>query len=717
MQQNTTVVIEPKVELVEETTNNTMSAPTDLNWLADQFDTEQFQLLHEEMSFEEYVGRCLAAPKLCRTAYQRLYDMILEKGTSEFKRYRKTLTRYKFFEDKNIPIFGLEETLDKFVKHVRGAAGGYGTEKRILLFHGPVGSSKSTICRLLKRGMERYSRTDAGAWYTYKWVDLPTGQDGIYTHTTDECPVHDDPVKLIPTAVRAKFMKRLNEVHRSQTPADEQMNLYSLHVDGELNPRCRKFMELLLKQHDGDWMTVMKKHIRVIRKAYSEADRIGIGTFQPKDEKNQDATELTGDIDYSKLPHFGADSDPRAFNFDGELPVANRGLCEFIEMLKLEKAFLYDLLGASQEQAIKPKKFPQMNVDLILIGHTNNPEYEKLRNDQTMEALRDRTVKIDVPYLTRWSDEIRVLEQDYNPTKIKQHIAPHTIEISALWSVLTRLQEDKDHKLNLVDKAKLYDGRYLAGFTEDTVKELKDKYPYEGMTGGVSARYVQDKIANCLASRYDYINPFMVLNELREGLLHSSLIVNKDEQAKYLNCIDLAMKELDQILKNEVQKALVGDEDAAVRLCANYIDNIVAFVNKSKVLNPYTGKEQEPDERLMRAIEEKIDVPDAGCHDFRMGIAAFIGTLQVRGERFRWDSNPGLKKAFEAKLYEDTKDHIKLSALDTSGAAVVDPDLQEKIDAIKQRLIKQHGYNEDSARDVLNYVGSIFARGDAADDD
>jgi len=693
---------------------------TGLGWLAEQFDTKQFQVENEEMSFDEYINLVQKKPKLARTAYQRLYDMIVSQGSESLKRYRKTYTRYNFFTNSEIPIYGLEETLDKLVKFIRGAAGGYGTEKRILLLHGPVGSSKSTICRLIKRGLEDYSRLDDGAWYTYKWVDLPTGPTGIYTHTTDNCPMHDDPLKLIPQNIRNAFVDKLNETLREQTPDAEKTALYTLKVDGDLNPRCKLFLKALLDRNNGSWGEVMKKHIRVVRKVYSEADRMGIATFQPKDEKNQDATELTGDIDYSKLPHFGADSDARAFNFDGEFCVGHRGVIEWIEILKLEKAFLYDLLGASQERSIKPKKMPQISIDTVLIGHTNNPEYEKLKEDKTMEALRDRTVKIDVPYLLRWKDEIKVLEQDYKSIdhggKIRQHVAPHTLEIAALWAVLTRLKKDRDNKLNLVDKAKLYDGRYLPGYTEDTVKELKDKYPTEGMDCGVSARYVQDKIANCLSSHYDYINPFMVLNELRDGLDHSSLITNRDEASNYISCIDLAMKELDQILKTEVQKALVGDEATIIRLCANYIDNVVAHINKSKVTNPYTGKEQEPDERLMRSIEEKIDIPDIGADDFRRSVAAFIGTLQVQGKTFTWDSNPQLKKALEAKLFEDTKDHIKLSALNTSGASVVDPDLQDKIDAIKQRLIKQYNYNDQSATDVLNYVGSIFARGDVAED-
>lgn len=689
-----------------------------LDWLAAGLDQDRWKVLNEEMSFSEYLEKALENPKLVRSAYQRLYDMIMEKGTKTFKKFRKTYTHYNFFDDPEVPIFGLENTLDHLVKFIRGAAGWYGTEKRVLLLHGPVGSSKSTICRSIKRGLERYSLKDEGAWYTYKWVNLPTeGPDAIYTQKEDECPMHDDPLKLVPLQVRSVLLSKLNELHREQCPENERITLYNLRCDGELNPRCNKFMTKLLSMYKGDWKKVVENHIRVIRKVYSESERMGIATFQPKDEKNQDATELTGDIDYSKLPHFGADSDPRAFNFDGEFCVGNRGVVEFIEMLKLAQEFLYDLLGASQERQIKPKKFAQIGIDTVLIGHTNNPEYEKLKNNQSMEALRDRTVKIDVPYLLKWSDEIKVLEQDYKGTsKVRQHVAPHTLEIAALWAILTRLQDDKDGKLTLVDKAKLYDGRSLPGYTEDTVKELMDKYPDEGMKNGVSARYIQDKIANCLASHYEYINPFMVLNELREGLNDHCLLTNKDEVGRYITCIDTVTKELDQILKTEVQKALVGDEEAIVRLCSNYIDNVSAYIKKSKVINPYTQKEQEPDERLMRSIEEKIDIPEVGADDYRRSIAEFIGMLSVEGKKFAWDSNPKLKKALEMKLFEDTKDHIKLSALNTQGASVVDPDLQDKIDAIKLRLIKQCGYIDKSATDVLNYIGSIFARGDVAED-
>jgi serine protein kinase len=694
-----------------------MEQGNNLKRLAARFDKNQFRQLHEEMTFSTYLDMVYANPLLIRTAYQRIYDMIMSKGIHTFERYRKSLTHYNFFDDEEIPIFGLEEALDNLVEFIRGAAGGYGTEKRVLLLHGPVGSSKSTICRRLKRGLEEYSRSPGGAWYTFRWINLPTGADGIYTHEYDDCPMHEEPLKLIPTHIRQKVIGELNDILRDGTPEVNRNSIYTLQCESELDPRCKKFMGELMKRNGGDWEAVVNNHIQVFRQISSEADRMGIATFQPKDEKNQDATELTGDIDYSRLPHYGRDSDPRAFSFDGEFCVGNRGLVEFIEMLKLAQEFLYDLLGASQERQIKPKKFAQISIDEAIIGHTNQPELVKLEANQYMEALKDRTVKIGVGYLVCLSDEIKVLLHDYGPDKVRQHVAPHTIEVAALFSILSRLEDDKDGKLDLLKKAKLYNGEMLPGYTEDSVKELHDKHPDEGMSRGVSARYVQDKISNCLSANHEYINPFMVMNEIREGLDNHPLINKKDDLARYHTCVDLAIKELDEILKDEVRKALTGDENAIIRLCTNYIDNLMAYIKKSKIRNKITGRDEPPNEKLMRSIEEKIDVPDQGVDDFRRMIAAFMGECQHEGKTFKWDSNTELKKALEAKLFEDTRDHIKLSALNVSGVSVVDPDLQEKIDAIKTRLIKQYGYIDKSASDVLEYCGSLFARGDLAKDE
>ncbi|HMP17036.1 MAG TPA: serine protein kinase, partial [Gemmatales bacterium] len=450
--------------------------------------------------------------------------------------------------------------------------------------------------------------------------------------------------------------------------------------------------------------------VKVYRLLLSEQDRVGIGTFQPKDEKNQDATELTGDINYRKIAEYGSDSDPRAFNFDGELNIANRGLVEFIEVLKLDVAFLYDLLGASQEHKIKPKKFAQTDIDEVILGHTNEPEYRRLQNNEFMEALRDRTVKIDVPYVTRLKDEVKIYEKDFNKEKVRgKHIAPHTIEVAAMWAVLTRLQTPKHASLTLMQKLKLYNGKTLPGFTEDNVIELKREATHEGMVG-ISPRYIQDKISNALVAYTDStcVNPFMVMHELETGLRHHALITNEEQRQHYRELLAEVKLEYEDVVKNEVQRAIAADEEALTRLCGNYIDNVKAYTQREKVRNKYTGAYEEPDERLMRSIEEKIEIPEGRKDDFRREIMNYIGALAIDGKKFDYKTNERLQKALELKLFEDQKDTIKLTSLVSN---VVDKTTQEKIDVVKGRLIRDFGYNDESATDVLTYVASIFARG------
>ncbi len=379
--------------------------------------------------------------------------------------------------------------------------------------------------------------------------------------------------------------------------------------------------------------------------------------------------------------------------------------------MKLDVAFLYDLLGASQEHKVKPKKFAQTDIDEVILGHTNEPEYRRLQNNEFMEALRDRTVKIDVPYVTTLANEIRIYEKDYNKEKVQgKHIAPHTIEMAAMWAILTRLEPPKNASLSLLQKLKLYNGKSLPGFTEDNVKELREQAVTEGMHG-ISPRYVQDKISNALVAHPDAtsINPFMVLNEIEAGLKHHTLITSEEMRSHYRELLGVVKEEYENIVKNEVQRAIAADEDALARLCGNYIDNVKAYTQREKVKNKFTGQYQEPDERLMRSIEEKIDIPESRKDDFRREIMNYIGALSIDGRKFDYKTNERLNKALELKLFEDQKDSIKLTSLVSK---VVDADTQAKIDVVKGRLIRDYGYDDESATDVLNFVASIFARGD-----
>ncbi len=662
-------------------------------------DLDTYQQLHWSGTFEEYLKLVRENPDVCRNAFQRCYDMIMSWGVEEYERHKQRLLHYTFFDDPigdgHDAVFGVDRPLMRFVNLLKAGAHGYGPERRVILLHGPVGSAKSTVARLLKKGLELYSRTDEGALYTFGWWDEKT-------QTYEDCPMHEEPILLIPEEVRGRIIAEL--------VGDSEVS-WPIALESQLCPACRMNFQEALNETDGDWSKVIER-IRVRRLVLSEKDRVGIGTFQPKDEKNQDSTELTGDINYRKIAEYGTDSDPRAFNFDGEFNIANRGIIEFIEILKLDVAFLYDLLGATQEHKIKPKKFAQTDIDELILGHTNEPEYRKLQSNELMEAFRDRTVKIDMPYNTRLEDEIRIYKKDFNTERVRgKHLAPHTVEISAMWAVLTRLEEPKKANLTLMQKLKLYNGKTLPGYTEDNIKELREEAEREGMEG-ISPRFIQDKISNSLV-RDDVgncVNPFVVLNELEEGLHHHSLITNDDERKMYKERLAMVKEEYEDVVKNEVQKAISADEEAIARLCANYIDNVKAYTQKEKVKNKYTGQDDEPDERLMRSIEEKIDIRESHKDDFRREIMNYIGALAIEGKQFNYWTNERLQKALELKLFEDQKDMIRI----VSGkvTSVLDKDSQEKITVIKTRMKKNYGYCDECAEDVLDFVASIFARGD-----
>jgi serine protein kinase len=669
--------------------------------IAHHHDTQEFAEHHWTGSFEDYLKIVQKTPEITRNAYQRCYDMVMSYGCEEYVDNKKKIIHYNFFDDPDYEgkdaIYGLDIPLMRLVKVLKSAALGYGTERRIILLHGPVGSSKSTIARLLKRGLERYSKKPEGALYTFDWYVDEVREDGTSHLEHIPSPTNQEPLNLIPQLWRQKALKELDI-------SPEKVN-----VEGQLDPVSRFMFQRLLERFDGDFAKVLTK-VKVRRLILSEQDRIGIGTFQPKDEKNQDSTELTGDINYRKIAEFGSESDPRAFNFDGEFQVANRGIIEFVEMLKLDVAFLYDLLGASQEHKIKPKKFAQCDIDEVIIGHTNEAEYKKLINNEFMEALRDRTVKIDIPYITKYSEEVKIYRKAFSQDRVKgMHIAPHTAEMAAMWSVATRLEEPKQPNLSLLQKLKLYDGKNVQGFTEDSVIELRKAANREGMMG-VSPRYIQDKISNALVSEkaHGSINPFLVLNELEAGLSEHSL-VDEGERSRCGELISSVKDEYAEIVKGEVQRAISADEDALSKLCSNYIDNIKAYTQKERVKNRYTGQFEEADERLMRSIEEKISIPESRKDDFRREIMNYIGALAVDGKKFDFRTNERLYRALELKLFEDQKDSIKLSTLVSN---VVDKETQAKIDIVKERLIRDYGYDEVSATDILNFVASIFARGD-----
>ncbi len=621
--------------------------------------TEEASLAWEG-TFKDYVEIVRENPRAARTAHARVYDMIAWHGIEEDEEGNK---RYHFFEEE---LFGLDRTVERLVEeYFHSAAKRLEVRKRILLLMGPVSGGKSTIVTMLKKGLERYSRSDEGALFAIQG-----------------CPMYEEPLHLIPSQLRPDIERELG-----------------VRIEGNLCPHCQMRLKT---EFEGDI-----ENVPVERVMLSEDNRIGIGTFSPSDPKSQDIADLTGSIDFSTITEYGSESDPRAYKFDGELNKANRGMMEFQEMLKCDEKFLWNLLSLTQEGNFKAGRFALISADELIVAHTNESEYRAFSANKKNEALQSRMIVMPVPYNLKVSEEEKIYRKLIAQSDMKHvHIAPHTLRTAAIFSILTRLKETKKQGMDMIKKMKMYDGQSVEGFKEADLKEMQGEFPEEGMDG-IDPRYVINRISSALIRHdLDCINALDVLRALKDGLdQHTS--ITKEEKERYLNYISLARQEYDELAKKEVQKAFVYSYDESAKtLFDNYLDNIEAYCNWHKMKDPITGEELDPDERLMRSIEEQIGISENAKKAFREEILIRMSAYARKNKSFDYSSHERLKEAIEKKLFADLKDIVKI----TTSTKTPNEKQLKKMNEVINRLVEEHGYNTVSANELLRYVGSLLNR-------
>jgi len=620
---------------------------------------QEEEQLKWEGTFAEYLEIVKERPEVAQTAHSRVYNMIKSAGISE----RNGNKMYHFFGEE---IFGLEEAMERLVEeYFHPAAKRLDVKKRILLLMGPVSGGKSTIVTLLKRGLERYSRTEEGAVYAIKG-----------------CPMHEDPLHLIPNHLR-----------------DDFLNEYGIQIEGSLSPLNTMRLET---EYGGKIEDVLVERI-----FFSEDKRVGIGTFSPSDPKSQDIADLTGSIDFSTIAEYGSESDPRAYRFDGELNKANRGMMEFQEMLKCDEKFLWHLLSLTQEGNFKAGRFALISADELIVAHTNEAEYRTFISNKKNEALHSRIIVMPIPYNLKVSEEERIYEKMIRQSDIRNiHIAPHALKVAAIFTVLTRLKKPKKQGIDIVKKMRLYDGESIDDANQINVEELKNEYPDEGLSG-IDPRYVINRISSAIIRKeVKSINALDVLRSLKEGLDQHPSISDEDRE-NYLNYISIARKEYDEIAKREVQKAFVYSYDESAKtLLDNYLDNVEAYCNNNKLKDPLTGEEMNPNEKLMRSIEEQIGISENAKKAFREEILIRISVFARKGKKFDYNSHQRLREAIQKKLFADLKDVVKI----TTTSKTPDESQLKKINEVIARLIDEHGYNSVSANELLQYVGSLLNR-------
>jgi serine protein kinase len=474
---------------------------------------------------------------------------------------------------------------------------------------------------------------------------------------------------------------------------------FGVYIEGELCPKCRYVLE---NTYDNKIESVP-----VVRIPFSEKHRTGIGTFTPSDPKSQDISELVGGIDLSTIGEVGTESDPRAYRFDGELNISNRGMMEFIELLKVDEKFLYVLLTLSQEQNIKTGRFSMIYADEVVVSHTNETEYRAFVGNRKSEALQDRIILVRVPYNLRVTDEVKIYDKLLGQSALTNvHIAPHTLRVASMFAILTRLEQSNKVGMSLMKKLKLYDGEDQEEFKQKDIRELQEEAEREGMEG-ISPRYVINRLSSALVKDgVTCINAIDALRALRDGLdQHTS--ITREQREQYLNFISEARKEYDEMAKKEVQRAFVYSfEESARTLLNNYLDNVEAYCNRTKVRDPITDEDMEPDEQLMRSIEEQIGITENAKKTFREEILIRISSLARRGQTFDYNSHERLKEAIEKKLFADLRDVVKI----TTSSRTPDPEQLKKSNEVVGRLIADFGYCTVCANELLKYVGSLLNR-------
>jgi len=516
------------------------------------------------------------------------------------------------------------------------------------------------------------------------------------------CPIHEEPLHLVPLQHRDKWNEKLG-----------------VKIEGELCPTCQLRLDNEFTDENGiaRWHEFPVEMIQV-----SEQRRNCIGTFTPSDPKSQDITELIGRVNMAKL-HMYSESDPRAYQFDGELQVANRGVVEYIEILKADIKFHHVLITLAQEQVIKAPGFPQMYLDELILSHTNQTEFDKFRNDNANEALHDRMYYVKVPWNDTIKDEIEIYKKLIANSEFSEiHISPGALEVAAQFAILTRLYPSK--KINPIQKMKLYNNEFLDEFSKGKDKDIKlireeGRNNGECMTG-ISPRFIinainialgqKDKVVTGDERYKGCITALDMVRALRDNFNHH-MGGNEKDKEKYMNLLiskeDSVVSEYKDFAKKEVAKAFIhAFEDQANELFNRYDINCKAFCKEETVFDDITGEYRDADEKIMRAVEELIPVPMEAKREFRKGVYVYKSDTLEEGKEWKWNTYRPLKDAIEKKLMNDLKNVVTLSIANT-----VSTDVKVKARRSKAlRTLKSKGYCDHCATAILGFVGEILRR-------
>ena len=618
-------------------------------------------------SFIDYLGEVQKDPSIVKLAHKRLSDSIEKSGVEAMQdsdpRCRKLfdgdkLKTYKYFKDE---FYGHERVIAKIMRFLRSASMKGEESRQVLLLMGPVGSGKSALADAVKKALEKAA-------------------DPVYH--LEGCPVREEPLHLLPRSLRDEFEKQLG-----------------VHIEGDLCPVCRY---KLMNEFNGEY-----EKFPVVRTGFSQRGRRGIAVVPPMDANSQDVSALIGSEDISKLDKY-SESDPRVLNLDGAFNVGNRGVVEFVEIFKNEIEFLHTILTATQEKNVPtPGKNGMLYFDGVIISHCNEAEWNRFKSEHTNEAVLDRIVKIEVPYVLELDQEIKIYEKMLRRSDFKAHLAPHTIKVAAMFSVMSRLKPSQ--KVDLLTKMKIYNGEEViekGKVRKVDIKDLREEVRHEGMDG-ISTRFITKAIDAALSdSDKSFITPMRVIDSLIKQVKEQ--VVNEEHRKNYLEILQKVIREeYLKMLESEIAKAFVtAYEEQAQSLFDNYMDNAEAYTTKQKMKDRITSEEREPDERFMKIIEEQIGITGSAKDGFRADVTAYMFAKVRRGQKVDYKSYEPLKEAIESYLIASVKDMARIVTKSKSR----DNEQQKKYSEMVETMVNEYGYTPDSAEEIITFAANNLWR-------
>tara|TARA_A100001515_G_scaffold134825_1_gene125292 strand:+ start:581 stop:2521 length:1941 start_codon:yes stop_codon:yes gene_type:complete len=617
-------------------------------------------------TLEDYLKIIEADAGIAKLAHKRIYQAITSHGVTKLEKSDprcdkifggEELRTYDYFQDK---FFGMERSLAKIMRFLRSASLKGEESRQVLLLLGPVGAGKSALMEHIKKALE--------------------SSGGMYH--IDGCPIHEEPLHLIPRSLREEFEK-----------------IYNIKIEGDLCPVCRFRLK---EEYNNDYTS-----FPITESSFSVRGRRGVGVVPPMDANSQDVTILVGSEDISKLDLYSED-DPRVLSLNGAFNVGNRGIVEFVEVFKNEIEFLHTMITATQEKAVpSPGKGPMIYFDGVILAHCNEAEWNKFKSENTNEAILDRIVRVNVPYSLEVSQEIKIYEKMLGLSDFDGHIAPHTLEIASMFAVLSRLHPS--NKVDALTKMKIYDGKDViekGSVKKIDINDLRDEARDEGMSG-ISTRFIMKAIDAALSdSEKNMVTPISIRDTLIKQV--KDQIVVEDDRNRYLDFLGKTLHdEYLNILEKEITKAFVSAYDEqAEALFNNYLDHAEAYVNMTSVKDSVTNEEIQPDEKFMTSIEEQIGITGTSKENFRVDITAFMFSKLRRGENVDWKSYAPLKEAIENKLTSSVK---QISRIVTKSKSR-DKKQQGKYNEMVKTLIDEYGYNESSAEEVIKFAANNLWR-------